>query len=186
MITQALGGLSGLLLPSSPEPWRRRHNRCHLPQPQGGELKTRDSIQSALENHLGGLELLPFANRTNQHRYLHPHELWPENFQTGPLIIVGPIVLVAALALLCCSGEIFARFPKDLVKWRQWWGCSMFMVTFRHGEDVDKNVSNSDVNPNGFIILLSDSEFDKKRLRIRFGLCRFFICLFEPSWHNTK
>ena len=75
MITQALGGLSGLLLPSSPEPWRRRHNRCHLPQPQGGELKTRDSIQSALENHLGGLELLPFANRTNQHRYLHPHEL---------------------------------------------------------------------------------------------------------------
>ena len=38
----------------------------------------------------------------------------------------------------------------------------MFMVTFRHGEDVDKNVSNSDVNPNGFIILLSDSELDKK------------------------
>ena len=62
----------------------------------------------------------------------------------------------------------------------------MFMVTFRHGEDVDKNVSNSDVNPNGFIILLSDSEFDKKKLRITFVLCQFFICLFEPSRHNTK
>ena len=63
----------------------------------------------------------------------------------------------------------------------------MFMVTFRHGEDVDKNVSDSDVNSDdGFISLLSDSEFDKKRLRIRFGLCQFFICLFEPSRHNTK
>ena len=37
-----------------------------------------------------------------------------ENCQTGPLIIVGPIVLAAAFALLCCSGEICARFRKDL------------------------------------------------------------------------
>ena len=47
-----------------------------------------------------------------------------ENCQTGPLIIVGPIVLAAAFALLCCSGEICARFRKDLGKWWQWWGCS--------------------------------------------------------------
>ena len=33
----------------------------------------------------------------------------------------------------------------------------MFMVTFRHGEDVDKN------SDDGFITLLSDSEFDKKK-----------------------
>ena len=39
----------------------------------------------------------------------------------------------------------------------------MFMVTFRHGEDVDKNVSNSDLNSDGFITLLSDSKFDKKK-----------------------
>ena len=62
----------------------------------------------------------------------------------------------------------------------------MFMVTFHHGEDVDKNVSNSDLNSDGFITLLSDSEFDKKKLRITFVLCQFFICLFEPSRHNTK
>ena len=75
MITQALGGLPGLLLPSSAQPRRRRHHRCHLPQPQGGELKSRDSILSALENNLGGQELLPLANRINHHHYRHPHEL---------------------------------------------------------------------------------------------------------------
>ena len=51
---QAPGGLSSLLLPSSPQPRRRRHHRCHLPQPQGGELKTQDSLSSAstLDYHL--------------------------------------------------------------------------------------------------------------------------------------
>ena len=47
----------------------------------------------------------------------------------------------------------------------------MFMVTFRHGEDVDKNVSNSDLNSDGFITLLSDSKFDKKKTsnQVRFA-----------------
>ena len=75
MITQAPGGLPGLLLSSSPQPRRRRHHRCHLPQPQGGEIKTRNPIQSAQDNHFGGQELLTLANRINHHHYLHPHEL---------------------------------------------------------------------------------------------------------------
>ena len=30
--------------------------------------------------------------------------------KAGPLIILGPVVLAASLALLCCTGEILARF----------------------------------------------------------------------------
>ena len=52
----------------------------------------------------------------------------------------------------------------------------MFMVTFRHGEDVDKNVSNSDVNSDdGFITLLSDSKFDKKKTSNQVRFAPIFI-----------
>ena len=54
----------------------------------------------------------------------------------------------------------------------------MFMVTFRHGEDVDKNVSNSDLNSDGFITLLSDSKFDKKKDFKSGSVCANFLFAF--------
>ena len=58
----------------------------------------------------------------------------------------------------------------------------MFMVTFRHGEDVDKNVSNSDLNSDGFITLLSGSEFDKQNFESGSFCANFlFAFLSDPS-----
>ena len=48
----------------------------------------------------------------------------------------------------------------------------MFMVTFRHGEDVDKN------SDDGFITLLSDSEFDKKKDFESGSVCANFLFAF--------
>ena len=58
----------------------------------------------------------------------------------------------------------------------------MVIITFRHGEDVDKDVSKSDVNSDGFITLISGSEFDKQNFESGSFCANFlFAFLSDPS-----